>query len=67
MAVTSTPVSASLRFRNSLGVQQTLGSINPELTRANLDAFLIALNDVRRADNPLNGGYFTLREELKQA
>jgi len=68
MTPSRTPFSASVRFidaeKNSV---QSLSRINTGMTSEQLTALRNAINGIRRTDQAITGGFYTLREELKSA
>jgi|GEM_PF-1948083 len=66
--INSTPYSASLRFKNTEEENaQTLRQVHPSLSRQALDSVMLMINGIRRTDQAVTGGYYTVMDELKEA
>lgn len=65
---TRTPFSANLRFRNAAGnILQRLTRVNPGLDREGLNDLMRMVNGIRRTDQSVTGGYYTVKDELRRA
>jgi hypothetical protein len=68
MSVTSTPISATFRIRNSDGaIIQTFNRLNPQLGPDELRLLRVSLNNIRPESLPVGEGTYIVKEELKAA
>ncbi|MCL2576906.1 MAG: hypothetical protein FWE27_02485 [Defluviitaleaceae bacterium] len=67
MTVNRTPVNAAIRFINGNNTVQTLSRVNASLTGEQLTALKTAINGIRRTDQAISRGNYTVRDELTTA
>jgi hypothetical protein len=70
LVIERVPHRATLGFKSEGGdnkIVQTFGSVNPRLTRQQVDFIQETVNMVRRSTEPTRGGYYTIMDELTVA
>jgi len=71
MTVNSSPFYAAIKFIRVSGststIVQSLPRVNGSLTGEQLTALRTAINGIRRTDQAISGGHYTVREELTTA
>jgi len=65
---TRVPFSANLSLRNTAGdILQRFTRINPGLNGSDLEGIMEMVNDIRRTDQSVIGGAYTIMDELRGA